>query len=99
MNGNLVTVDNYVAGKFVPPFSRNYLDVVDPADFHTIGKVAISSTEDVNVAVSAAEEALPSWSRQTIKARAAMVRGGVRMNSDCHFILNISIFCFSAKNR
>lgn len=74
MNGNIVTVDNYVAGKFVPPSTGDYLDVVDPADFHTVGKVGISNTADVNEAVSAAEAALPSWSSKTIKARAAIVR-------------------------
>jgi acyl-CoA reductase-like NAD-dependent aldehyde dehydrogenase len=74
MNGNVVTIDNYIAGKFVPPSTGNYLDVADPADLHIVGKVGISNAADVNNAVSAAEAALPSWSNKTIKARAAIVR-------------------------
>lgn len=73
MNGNVVTVDNYIAGKFIPPSTGNYLDVADPSDFHTIGKVAVSNYGDVNDAVSAAEGAFPSWSSKTIKARAAIM--------------------------
>lgn len=74
MNGNTVTIDNYIAGKFVPPSSGEYLEVTNPADFHTLGKVGVSTFSDVNDAVSAAEAAFQAWSSKTIKARAAIVR-------------------------
>jgi acyl-CoA reductase-like NAD-dependent aldehyde dehydrogenase len=83
MNGNVVTIDNYIAGKFVPPSTGNYLDVVDPTDTHTIGKVGISNAADVNDAVSAAEAAFPAWSKRTIKARASIVRSS-----------SLTSFCF-----
>ena len=67
-------VDNYIAGSQSPPSSGEYLDVVNPATFQVVGRVAISSTRDVQDAVAAAEAAFPAWSSKTIKARAAMVR-------------------------
>lgn len=73
MNGNVVTVDNYIGGKFLPPSTQEYLDVSNPADFHTIGKVGISNTKDVADAVDTAAAAFPAWSSKTIKARAAIV--------------------------
>jgi malonate-semialdehyde dehydrogenase (acetylating) / methylmalonate-semialdehyde dehydrogenase len=67
-------IDNYIAGSQSPPFSGEYLDVVNPATFQVVGRVAISNTRDVQEAVAAAEAAFPAWSSKTIKARAAMVR-------------------------
>lgn len=73
MNGNSVIVNNYIGGKCVPPSTGDYLDVNNPADFHVIGKVGLSNTSDVHDAVTAAENAFPSWSNMTIKARAAIM--------------------------
>jgi acyl-CoA reductase-like NAD-dependent aldehyde dehydrogenase len=73
MNGDVVTVDNYIGGKFVAPSTEKYLDVTNPANLHTIGKVGISNSKDVDDAVAAAEAAFPAWSRRTVKARAAIV--------------------------
>lgn len=74
MNGNVMTVDNYIAAEFVPPSTGEYVEVANPADFHTVGKVGVSSAADVNDAVAAAELAFPEWSSKTIKARATIVR-------------------------
>ena len=67
-------IDNYIAGSHSPPSSGEYLDVINPATFQVVGRVAISNTKDVQDAVAAAEAAFPAWSGKTIKARAAMVR-------------------------
>ena len=72
-NGDVITVDNYIGGKFVPPSTGQYMDVGNPADSSTIGKVGLSATSDVNDAVAAAEKAFPAWSQMTMKARAAIV--------------------------
>lgn len=66
-------IDNYIGGKFVPPVTGEYLPVQNPADFSTIATVALSTSPDVAAAVAAAEQALPSWSSLTIKARAAIM--------------------------
>jgi acyl-CoA reductase-like NAD-dependent aldehyde dehydrogenase len=73
MNGDVVTVDNYIGGTFVAPSAGEYLDVTNPANLHTVGKVGISKSDDVMAAVTAAEAAFPAWSRLTIKARASIV--------------------------
>lgn len=73
MNGDIVTVDNYISGKYVAPTSGKYLAVCNPANDSQIGSVGVSSASDVETAVAAAEAAFPTWSALTIKARAAIV--------------------------
>ena len=73
MNGDTVKADNYTGGKFVAPSTGQYLDVTDPSNLRTIGKVGVSSSKDVDEAVAAAKAAFPAWSGMTVKARAALV--------------------------
>lgn len=49
------------------------MPVLNPADTSEIGRVALSSTDDVEKAVAAAKTAFTSWSSMTIKARAAIM--------------------------
>ena len=67
------TVDNYIGGQIVPPSSNQYLDVINPSTSTVIGKVALSTSSDVDSAVSAASAAFDSWSATTAKARAALM--------------------------
>jgi len=70
----VTTVDNYIGGHFVPPSSKKYLDVLNPAiPNKVIGKCAVSTTKDASIAVEAANKAFPAWSKMTIKARAAIM--------------------------
>jgi malonate-semialdehyde dehydrogenase (acetylating)/methylmalonate-semialdehyde dehydrogenase len=74
-----VTVcDNYINGEYIPSSTNEYLDVLNPANSKTIGKVTISNTNDVNHAVQIAKNAFHDessgcgWSKKyTIKQRAA----------------------------
>ena len=66
-------VDNYINGGFVPPSTNEYLDVINPANSKTIGKVGLSEKCDVDNAVAAAKKAFPAWSSKTIKQRAAIM--------------------------
>lgn len=70
---NIIEVNNYIGGRFVPPLSGQYISVHDPSDTSEIGRVALSSSEDVKKAVESAREAFKSWSSMTIKARAAIM--------------------------
>lgn len=65
--------NNYIGGKFIAPSTNQSMEVLNPADGTEIGKVAISSSEDVEQAVAAAKTAFASWSSMTIKARAAIM--------------------------
>jgi Aldehyde dehydrogenase family len=70
-----VVADNYIGGRFVPPVGGGYMEVINPADSHTIGHVGVSTAQDVEAAVAAARGALAAWSALTIKQRAtAMMR-------------------------
>lgn len=74
MSGEIVQVDNFIGGTFVPPKTEEaYLSVTNPANHETIGRVALSSNEDVDAAVASAQQAFDSWSKLTIKARAAIM--------------------------
>jgi acyl-CoA reductase-like NAD-dependent aldehyde dehydrogenase len=70
---NIIEVNNYIGGRFVPPLSGQYISVYDPSDTSEIGRVALSSSEDIKKAVESAREAFKSWSSMTIKARAAIM--------------------------
>jgi malonate-semialdehyde dehydrogenase (acetylating)/methylmalonate-semialdehyde dehydrogenase len=70
---SITVVENYINGAFCPPSSGEFLDVINPANDAVIGKVAVSTVDDVNQAVDMAQKALESWSNMTIKARAAVM--------------------------
>lgn len=73
-NGDVMTVDNYVNGKFVPPSTQQYLDVLNPANSQVIAKVGLSSSADVDKAAEIAHEAQQAWANNTtIKQRAALM--------------------------
>lgn len=93
MNDNdIVTVDNYISGKFVPPSSGEYLAVQNPANDCQIGKVGVSCVADVESGVAAAESAFPAWSKLTIKARAAIV--SFKKNDKMSFFDKVIVFSF-----
>jgi len=61
-------IKNYIAGEWVE--SKGELkDVVNPAKMETIAKVPISTKEEIDAAVEAAQQAFPDWRRTTPLAR------------------------------
>ena len=66
-------IDNYIAGSFESPSSKEYIDVRNPTDGSVIGQVGLSDASDVNNAVKAASAAFLGWSSMTMKARAAIM--------------------------
>jgi len=62
-------LQNYVDGEWVDS-QGEMKDVVNPTTGKTIAKVPISTTDEVNAAVEAAEEAFPEWRRTPPLARA-----------------------------
>ena len=61
-------VQNYVGGRFVIG-GPSFLDVYNPGDGSVISKVPLSSREEVDAAVVAAQAAFPGWSALPIKER------------------------------
>ena len=62
-------VKNYINGEWVES-KGEIRDVVNPATYQAIGKVPISTKEEIDAAVEAAKAAFPDWRRTTPLARA-----------------------------
>ena len=62
------TVKNYIGGEWVDS-SGKIVDVVNPATGKVIAKCPISTREEIDAAVRAAQEAFPDWRRTTPLAR------------------------------
>lgn len=60
---------NFIGGEWVESKGK-VLDVVNPVTCQTIGKVPISTEDELDAAVEAAREAFPDWRRTTPLARA-----------------------------
>ena len=52
---------NYVDGGWVIPQTEDYLDVTNPANGEVIAQVPLSTKEDTDAAVAAAQAAFPGW--------------------------------------
>jgi malonate-semialdehyde dehydrogenase (acetylating) / methylmalonate-semialdehyde dehydrogenase len=63
---------NYIGGEWVES-KGEIVDVVNPATMKTISKVPISTREEIDQAVAAAQEAYPEWRRTTPLARSRML--------------------------
>jgi malonate-semialdehyde dehydrogenase (acetylating)/methylmalonate-semialdehyde dehydrogenase len=61
-------VKNFVAGHFVKN-SQATMDIFCPLDGNTISTAPISDKKDLDLAVEAATNAFPAWSKMTIKER------------------------------
>lgn len=63
----------YIDGKRIPGTGERTSDVFDPAKGTVSGKVPLASAEEVNIAVTAAQAALPPWSSVTPLRRARIL--------------------------
>ena len=66
------TIKNYIGGEWVES-KGEIVDVVNPANGKTIAKVPISTKEEIDAAVTAAQEAFPDWRRTTPLARSRLL--------------------------
>ncbi|MES2514338.1 MAG: aldehyde dehydrogenase family protein [Bacteroidota bacterium] len=60
---------NYIGGKFVPPVKGEYFDNISPIDGKIFTKAARSGKEDIELALDAAHEAFPAWSKMSVTNR------------------------------
>jgi len=63
------TLRNFISGEWVES-KGEIVDVVNPATCQTIAKVPISTKDEIDAAVKAAQEAFPDWRRTTPVSRA-----------------------------
>lgn len=59
----------FIDGEFVKPIKGNYFDTINPSNQQKIASVAEATSEDVDVAVKAANKAFKSWSKLSGKER------------------------------
>ncbi len=65
-------IKNYINGEWVAS-KGEIVDVVNPANCKVIAKVPISTKEEIDAAVAAAQAAFPDWRRTTPLARTRML--------------------------
>ncbi len=69
----MLTVSNYINGRFVAPVSGKWFDKIDPATGTAIAQVPDSDERDVAAAVEAAAAAFPAWSRTPVAERTRLL--------------------------
>lgn len=62
-------IQNYINGRFTDPVKGLYLDNINPATGKVYSRIPNSTAEDVELAVAAAEQAFPEWSKTTAEYR------------------------------
>jgi aldehyde dehydrogenase (NAD+) len=66
MISNLHTDKFYIDGQWQPPSAQSdYRDVINPATERTIARIAMGSSEDINIAVEAAQRAFKSFAKSS----------------------------------
>ncbi|MFJ5621212.1 CoA-acylating methylmalonate-semialdehyde dehydrogenase [Peribacillus loiseleuriae] len=68
-----VVLKNYINGEWVEARSTETADVLNPATGETLVRVPISSKEDVDQAVRAADEAFKTWKNTPVPKRARIL--------------------------
>jgi aldehyde dehydrogenase len=75
--GSLVQVklryDNFIGGKWVPPVKGSYMIDISPVDGKPFTEVAMSSAEDVELALDAAHAAKDAWGESSLTERASVL--------------------------
>lgn len=64
----------YIGGEWVAPTSDANLAVINPATEGVVGRIALGSSADVDLAVAAAKRAFASWSRSDRQQRAEVLQ-------------------------
>jgi malonate-semialdehyde dehydrogenase (acetylating)/methylmalonate-semialdehyde dehydrogenase len=69
----VVTLENYVDGRWTPVQGDERLDVTNSATGEVLARVPLSSTADLDAAVAAARRALPEWRAVSVPNRARIL--------------------------
>ena len=73
MSPETLKIHNFINGKFVEPLGGQYLDNIEPATGKPYSLVPDSEARDVELAVTAAENAFPGWSKTAAADRSRVL--------------------------
>ncbi len=68
-----IKIRNFIDGEFVEPLGGKYLDNIEPATGKPYALVPDSEARDVELAVTAAERAFPTWSKTSAADRSRIL--------------------------
>lgn len=66
-------LENFIGGNFIGPLSGEFLDNVNPATGDVVGQIPNSNKKDIDIAVKAAQKALPEWSTTSNEKKFAVL--------------------------
>ena len=66
-------IKNYINGEFVNPIQNQWIDNYNPSNGAIYSQIPNSSSEDVEMAYQAAQEAFDSWSNSTLATRSKIL--------------------------
>jgi len=66
---DVLTLDNFIGGRWVKASATEFFDVHNPAVGDVIGRTPLSTGADVDAAVAAATQAFPGWRDTPVNAR------------------------------
>lgn len=69
----MISLQNYINGAFISAVSGNTIDNVDPSIGRVYSLIPRSEQADVDMAVTAAEAAFPSWSNLSVEKRSEVL--------------------------
>jgi malonate-semialdehyde dehydrogenase (acetylating)/methylmalonate-semialdehyde dehydrogenase len=70
---DVVTLDNFIGGRWVKARTTDFFDVHNPAVGDIIGRTPLSTGDDVDAAVQAGAAAFPAWRDTPVNARAQVL--------------------------
>ena len=70
---DVLTLDNFIGGRWVKASATDFFDVHNPAVGDVIGRTPLSTGGDVDAAVVAATDAFPGWRDTPVNTRAQVL--------------------------
>jgi malonate-semialdehyde dehydrogenase (acetylating) / methylmalonate-semialdehyde dehydrogenase len=70
---DVLTLDNFIGGRWVKAHTTQFFDVHNPALGEIIGRTPLSTAADVDAAVTAATQAFPAWRDTPVNTRAQVL--------------------------
>src|SRR6267142_5015112 len=70
---DVLTLDNFIGGRWVKARATDFFEVHNPAIGAVIGRTPLSTSADVDAAVQAAAQAFPGWRDTPVNARAQVL--------------------------